>query len=119
MTAPKRAARGDTTRATRGDTTGAAPSPRGRRDRPRKPPRWLEHLSAAATPGERLAVSWDRLRAGLVWLRRVQRLDREQERADRAEADRIEAAVLAVLESHCVTIETRKAATRRERHPAA
>ena len=88
---------------------------RRRGDRPA--PRWHDREAAAVTPDARLAVTYDRLRSGLAWLRRPQR-DAERRLADGEMALSIAGEAAAVLAGFCERIEQRRKVTGRDRQPA-
>lgn len=81
--------------------------------------RWQDAIATARTPAARQAVAYDRLRAGLAWLRRRQQFDAAAQAADHALADAISDEVTEALGRFCEQIEHRRAVTRSERHPAA
>jgi hypothetical protein len=66
----------------------------------RPPPRWKAAAASAATPDERLAVAYDRLRRDLSWLRRKRR-DPLERATDAATADRLAGDAASYLSSLC------------------
>lgn len=88
-----------------------------RRKAAKAQPRWLAALAVADSPADRLAVSCDRLRAGLRFLARPQR-DIASRQRDRDLADSLACDAIEFLNSLSDRIDERKKVAGREREPA-